>query len=103
MANDTHNALPPTAVMRNEFSMVELRYLRRGESLSLVITDTLNGNEIVLDSTELECLARAPHESFRRLLREIDTHHDSQGKSAMRHAPNDCTGLPAHGDDDGKG
>lgn len=68
----TDLALPPAAVLRNEFSLVELTYLRRGDSISLQITDSLTGESIVVDSTELESLARAPHESFRRLLREID-------------------------------
>lgn len=71
--------LPPAAVLRNEFSIVELRYVRRGDSVSLLIADTMADNEIVLDSTELESLARAPHESFRRLLREIDEYHDNPG------------------------
>jgi hypothetical protein len=63
--------------MRNEFSLVELSYLDRGDSMSLLVHDVLTGNEIVLDSTELESLARARHESFRRLLREIDDEHDA--------------------------
>ena len=70
-------ALPPDAVLRNEFSVVELRYVRRGDSVSLLITDTVAGTQIVLDSTELESLARAPHESFRRLMKEIDQYHDN--------------------------
>lgn len=74
---DTETPLPPAAVIRNEFSLVELHYVRRGDSTSLLVRDTVAGNEIVLDSTELESLARAPHESFRKLLREIDAHHDN--------------------------
>jgi hypothetical protein len=69
--------LPPAAVLRNEFSLVQLSYVTRGETVCLVVTDTVNGNEIMLDSTELEALARAPHESFRKLLREIDAHEDN--------------------------
>ncbi|MQA61238.1 MAG: hypothetical protein GEU86_07020 [Actinophytocola sp.] len=75
--SEPETSLPPDIVLRNEFSLVHLRYSRRGESLSLLVTDTVTGNEITLDSTELETLARAPHESFRKLLREIDDHYDS--------------------------
>ncbi|MPZ93785.1 MAG: hypothetical protein GEU96_02480 [Propionibacteriales bacterium] len=74
---DKDTPLPPAAVIRNEFSLVELHYARRGDAISLVVRDTVAGNEIVLDSTELESLARAPHELFRKLLREIDAHHDN--------------------------
>ena len=69
-------ALPPAVVLRNEFSLVELRYVQRGDSVSLSVTDGHSGSEIVLDSTELESLARAPHEAFRQLLRELDADHD---------------------------
>lgn len=71
----TDNTLPPDVVLRNEFSLVSLRYVQRGDSVSLAITDSLTGNEIVLDSTELESLARAPHEAFRALLRDLDDQH----------------------------
>lgn len=77
MNPDLDAPLPPAAVLRNEFSIVELSYARRGDAVSLVITDSATGNKIQLDSTELESLARAPHESFRRLLLEIDDHHDN--------------------------
>lgn len=77
MQPEPDTRLPPAIVMRNEFSIVQLTYARRGESVSLVVTDTLTGNEITLDSTELETLARAPHEAFRRLLREVDAHDDN--------------------------
>jgi hypothetical protein len=77
--SDADTSLPADVVLRNEFSLVQLRYLRRGDSISLVVTDTVHGNEITLDSTELETLARAPHEAFRKLLREIDDHHDNLG------------------------
>ena len=68
--------LPESIMLRNEFSMVELSYIVRGDSLSLCVRDALSGEQIVLDSTELECLVRAPHESFRRLLLEIDETYD---------------------------
>ena len=71
--------IPPPVTVRNEFSLVEVGYVPRGKSLSLVVTDSLSGSRIVLDATELESLARAPHESFRRLLREVDEHGDENG------------------------
>lgn len=77
MTSQADTRLPAPTVLRNEFSIVQLSYARRGDCISLVVTDTLTGNEIMLDSTELEALARAPHESFRRLLREIDAHEDN--------------------------
>lgn len=73
---DSETTTPPDAVIRNEFSVVELRYVQRGDSVSLAVTDAVSGNEIVLDSTELESLARAPHEAFRSLLRALDGDHD---------------------------
>lgn len=75
--SESDTSLPPDVVLRNEFSLVRLRYERRGDSISLVVTDTVQGNEITLDSTELETLARAPHEAFRKLLREVDDHYDN--------------------------
>ena len=78
MTTDDTGALPPPVTIRNEFSLVEVSYLRRGASLSLVITDSTTGSRLVLDSTELESLARARHESFRRLLREVDALEDTQ-------------------------
>lgn len=68
--------LPPPVLIRNEFAMVEVSYVRRGHSLSLVVTDSATGSRIVLDATDLEALAQASHESFRKLLRESDAHHD---------------------------
>ena len=69
--------IAPDVVMRNEFSLVELRYEHRGDSVSLAVTDSLTGNQIALDATELEALARAPHEAFRALLRDLDAQHAS--------------------------
>jgi hypothetical protein len=69
--------IPPPVVVRNEFSLVELSYLRDGETLSLVIADADSGDRVVLGAAELASLARSSHESFRRLLRAIDDHHDS--------------------------
>lgn len=76
MAAEPAVPVPPPVTIRNEFSLVEVGYLPRGKSLSMVLTDSLTGSRIVLDATELESLARAPHESFRRLLREVGEHED---------------------------
>jgi hypothetical protein len=67
---------PPPVLVRNEFSVVELTWLARGDSLSLVVTDPATGRRTVLDATELEALVRAPHELFRALLREAEASHD---------------------------
>lgn len=63
---------PVLAVIRNEFAVVELSCLRRGDSVSLLITDVASGSSVVLDATELESLTRASHESLRRLLLGVD-------------------------------
>lgn len=70
---------PPLAVLRNEFAVVELSCLRRGESTSLVVTDAASGQSIVLDATELEALTRAPREAFRTLLLEAEARDSSAG------------------------
>lgn len=101
-AIDTGSA-PPAAILRNEFSLVEVGYVRRGDSVSLLVHDSITGAETLLDATELESLARAPHESFRRLLREIDDGTDGE---LLRHEPRDRTtfdvptshGQANHGD-----
>jgi hypothetical protein len=63
--------------VRNEFSIVELSYVGDGEAVGLVVTDADSGEHVVLGAAELAALARTSHESFRRLLRAIDDHHDS--------------------------
>lgn len=77
MASDAQIPLPPPIVVRNEFSIVELSYVRDGDALSLVVADADSGDRIVLGAADLASLARSSHESFRRLLRAIDDHHDS--------------------------
>ncbi len=77
MDDDMDAPVPPAVVLRNEFSIVELSYVLRADAVTLVVSDRVTGNQIQLDPTELETLARAPHESFRRLLREVDDHHDA--------------------------
>jgi hypothetical protein len=71
--DDCAPALPPAVVVRNEFSVVEVGYLRRGLTVSLVVTDPATGRSTVLDATELETLAAAPRESLRALLREVES------------------------------
>ncbi len=74
MTPDDHDSLPlPAVVVRNEFSVVEVRFVRRGLSVSLVVADPATGRSTVLDATELEALAAAPRESLRALLREVET------------------------------
>ncbi len=77
MADDP--ALPPPAIVRNEFSLVELSYVREGDALALVVADADSGDRIVLGAADLALLARSSHESFRRLLRAIDDHLDAPG------------------------
>ena len=68
--------LPPLTVLRNEFAVVEISCLRRGDSTSLVVTDAATRRSVVLDATELEALTRAPREAFRTLLLEAAAHDD---------------------------
>lgn len=79
MSSETRDATPPPMVVRNEFSIVELSYVRDGDGLSMVISDADTGDHVVLKPTELASLARSSHESFRRLLWAIDDHHDNPG------------------------
>jgi hypothetical protein len=72
-------ATAPPMVVRNEFSIVELSYVENGDGLSLVVSDAVTGDHVVLNPTALVSLARSSHESFRRLLRAIDDHHDNPG------------------------
>ena len=68
--------VPPPVVVRNEFSIVELSYVGDGDALALVVADADSGEHVVLGPAQLAALARSSHESFRRLLRAIDDHHD---------------------------
>ncbi len=56
-------------VLRDGDEIVQVRYVRRGASTSVHVTDARSGREIVLDATELESLARAPEPVLRELLR----------------------------------
>lgn len=76
MSLDAPNSVPPPIVVRNEFSIVELSYVRDGDGLRLVVADADTGRRIALGAAELATLARSSHESFRTLLRAIDDHHD---------------------------
>lgn len=60
--------LPAPTVVRNEFALVEVGFVRRGDAVSLTLTDPASGSRVVLDATELEALAQASRESLRRLL-----------------------------------
>jgi hypothetical protein len=77
MADDASSSVPPPVVVRNEFSLVELSYVRDGDATALVVADADSGDRVVLGAAELASLARSSHESFRRLLRAIDDHQDS--------------------------
>lgn len=63
---------PPDVVLRSGDDEVEVRYVPRGASTSLMVTDLRSGNAVVLDATELESLARAPGAELRRLLHDVD-------------------------------
>lgn len=67
---DRSTGLPAPTLVRNEFAVVEVSFLQRGEAVSLVVSDAAGGRSVVLDATELEALASVPRESLRRLLRE---------------------------------
>lgn len=71
--------MPPPVTVRNEFSLVEIGYVRDGDAVSLVVADADSGDRIVLRAADLAILARSSHESFRRLLRAIDDASDSPG------------------------
>ena len=79
MSSETPDATPQSVVVRNEFSIVELSYVRDGDGLCMVVSDADTGEHVVLNPTELASLARSSHESFRMLLRAIDDHHDNPG------------------------
>lgn len=68
--SDRSTGLPARVLVRNEFAVVEVGFLQRGEAVSLVVSDPAGGRSVVLDATELEALASVPRESLRRLLRE---------------------------------
>jgi hypothetical protein len=55
-------------VVRNEFALVEVAYVNRDRSTSLLITDASSGRAVVLDALELEALTRVAREALRGLL-----------------------------------
>lgn len=62
---------PASVVLREDGEEVEIRYVRRGASTSLMVTDRQTGSTAVLDATELESLARAPGSEVRELIGDI--------------------------------
>ena len=61
----------PAVVLRGVDSVVEIRYVGRGATTSVMVTDVRTGDRVVLDATELESLVRGPHAELRRLLTGI--------------------------------
>jgi hypothetical protein len=55
-------------VVRNEFALVEVAYVNRDRSTSVLITDATSGRAVVLDALELEALTRVAPEALRGLL-----------------------------------
>lgn len=68
--SDPPTDLPAPTVVRNEFALVEVGFVRRGDAVSLTLSDPASGCRVVLDATGLEALIHAPRESLRRLLSE---------------------------------
>jgi hypothetical protein len=52
-------AVPSAVVLRSADSVVEIRYVRRGATTSVMVTDVRTGDHVILDATELESLVRA--------------------------------------------
>lgn len=48
--------------------VVEIRYVGRGGTTSVLVTDLRTGDHSILDATELESLARGPAAAVRELL-----------------------------------
>ena len=79
MSAEASDDTPPSMVVRNEFSIVELSYVREAHGLSMVVSDADTGGHVTLSPKELAALAGSSHEAFRRLLRAIDDQHDNPG------------------------
>ena len=62
---------PPVIVLRSAESTVEIRYVERGATTSVLVSDAATGDHTTLDATELESLARGHSAELRRLLTEI--------------------------------
>jgi hypothetical protein len=67
----------PAVVLRSADDAVEVRYVPRGSSTSVMVTDVRTGDRAILDATELESLARSPGAELRRLLAEVSGEHQS--------------------------
>jgi hypothetical protein len=61
----------PAVVLRSADDVVEICYVPRGSSTSVMVTDVGSGDRTILDATELECLARSPGAELGRLLTGI--------------------------------
>ena len=54
--------------LRSDECVVEIRYVGRGATTSVMVTDVGTGDRTILDATELESLARGPETELLRLL-----------------------------------
>ena len=72
MQSRSPHSSSPAVVLTGDADEVEVRYVARGASTSVRVTDLRTGDAVVLDATELESLARAPGAELRRLLHDID-------------------------------
>ena len=57
--------------LRSGDCVVEIRYVGRGATTSVMVTDPRTGDHSILDATELESLARGPAAEVRELLNGI--------------------------------
>ena len=64
VTSDEETVPPPAVVLRSADSIVEIRYVRRGATTSVMVTDVRTGDQIILDATELESLARGHVRSY---------------------------------------
>jgi len=71
MIPDEGTVRPSAVVLRNADSTVEVRYVGRGATTSVMVTDVRTGDHTILDATELESLARGQRAELRRLLTGI--------------------------------
>lgn len=58
----------PVIQIANEFTVVQLAYIRTGKGERLVVTSPKLGFETQLDPLQLECLTWQPSATFSRLL-----------------------------------
>jgi hypothetical protein len=65
VTSDERTAVAPSAiVLRSAGSVVEIRYVRRGATTSVMVTDVRTGDHVILDATELESLVRGRVRSY---------------------------------------